>query len=162
MLQLEAWKDVKRIASFRLGQRAVSNDLSRKVATVNLCIALKALEDDKFKDLLAEVDWSSSLPEFKLAVAVLRDDIVGSVEAMKKVGKEGELLNEVSYYSWPLFRNFRLTKEFQEAFQEIYGRPFVELAEQAIDAEIKAPSEVEQTVPVELMDSEAEQSPPAT
>lgn len=151
MLQAEEWADVERLAHFRIGQRNTSTDLSKKIATINLCIALKASGNQRYKELIKTLDWSSSLPEFKLAVAVLLDDSVAAVGWMKKVGKEGELLNEVAYYSWPLFRDFRLTQDFLKAFEEIYERPFAELAGQAIDAEMKAP--LPERSPVDLAEA---------
>ena len=42
---------------------------------------------------------------------------------MSLTGKNN-IIPEEAFRDWPLFREFRRTREFSEAFAEIYGRPF--------------------------------------
>ncbi|WP_156968980.1 hypothetical protein [Arenimonas metalli] len=127
--------DVIRIADFRINQRNNSSDLSKKIATINLCIALKGSGSDAYKQKLEAVDWSSSLPEFKLACAVLECRWGDSVELMHRIGMKGEILNELSYHAWPLFREFRGERQFLDNYALIYGRPFERAAEDVLGEE---------------------------
>lgn len=40
---------------------------------------------------------------------------------MKKLGKQGELVTEMAYHDWPLFREFRDRREFFESYEAVYG-----------------------------------------
>jgi hypothetical protein len=44
---------------------------------------------------------------------------------MKKIGKEGELIKEQAYHTWPLFKAFRTSPQFLKTYEEVYGRPFI-------------------------------------
>jgi len=75
--------------------------------------------------LLDAKDWGPLCTDFKLAVAILKDNYVEAANLMKKIGKEGEYVNEQAYHEWPLLRQFKESKEFQDAYNEIYGYAFV-------------------------------------
>lgn len=136
MLQAERWNDAARIAIFRIGQKTSSSDLSKKMATINLAIAKKFSGDD-YVSIIDDVDWSSALPEFKMAIAVLRDDYKEAASIMRMIGGHGELVTEMYYHSWPLFKEFRLSKEFLECYEEIYHKPFKDTGEQVVNNEAK-------------------------
>ena len=70
------------------------------------------------------------MPEFRLAVAVLKDDFEGAGQILRKIGKSGEILNQWGYYNWPLFNKFRDREEFYKIYEEIYGEPYREVAEE--------------------------------
>jgi hypothetical protein len=134
-LQAEQWTDARRVAEFRVAQKKTSSDLSQKMAIVNLAIAHKFSGSDKYKGLLKKIDWSSSAPEFKMASAVLLDDFDSAGRIMQAIGKEGELVTESAYHSWPLFKHFRESDIFLNSYLEIYGRAFVGQAEKQIEGD---------------------------
>ena len=40
---------------------------------------------------------------------------------MEKIGEKSEMINEMSYHEWPLFREFREQQEFFDGYQNVYG-----------------------------------------
>lgn len=92
-LLLEHWNRAIIFGHFAQSEmiRKTSSDIDRKVATVNLAIALKfsGKNDDSLR-LLSETDWSSALPELKLANAVLHDEFEAAAKIMLMIGKRGE------------------------------------------------------------------------
>ena len=75
------------------------------------------------------------IPDFKLALAVLKEDDDKAIELMKLIGKQGEMITELAYHEWPLFREFRDKDCFLNTYKDIYGYPYVdklsELAEES-------------------------------
>jgi hypothetical protein len=65
-------------------------------------------------------DWSATGDAFRLAAAVLKDQYETAATLMRKIGDSGYPHKE-HYKTWPLFKQFRKTKEFEGAFQEIFG-----------------------------------------
>ncbi|MDO8251019.1 MAG: hypothetical protein Q7T78_15050 [Rhodoferax sp.] len=125
-LSHELWERAETFGEFAVSQKAVSSDKQKRLFIINYAIALKNLErQEKVTSLLSQHDWSASIPEFRLAEAVLLNRTDDAVAVMIRIGKEGELLKESAYQTWPLFISFRETENFQEAYATIYGYPFV-------------------------------------
>lgn len=61
---------------------------------------------------------------------------------MCEIGDSSSAVSETDYHSWPLFRKFRLTREFESAYGEIFGHSFSEQVEESAD---KAVSEARET-----------------
>ena len=94
---------------------------------INYCIALIALGEDKASlNLLKRKDWSAVSLDFRLAYSVITKDWSEAQKFMLKLGREGELVNEMSYHDWPLFRQFRETTEFYEGYSEVFGYRYSE------------------------------------
>lgn len=45
---------------------------------------------------------------------------------MLEIGQKGEIVDCQGYIEWPIFRDFRKTKQFRDAFKEVFGVPFEE------------------------------------
>jgi hypothetical protein len=131
----DLWDRAETFAEFAVSQKVASDDRTRRLFIINYAIALKNLgRQDNVVRLLSQHDWSASIPEFRLAEAVLLDRNDDAVAVMMRIGKEGELLKESAYHTWPLFGDFRGTDKFQEAYAEIYGYLFVtKLKTEALD-----------------------------
>jgi len=71
--------------------------------------------------VLDKKDWSATTYDFKLAYAVLTESYSDAYKLMEKIGKKGELINELSYHDWPLFREFRDREEFFDGYLAVYG-----------------------------------------
>lgn len=124
-----------------------SSDLYKKMATVNLAIALKCSgEPQEAKALLDQSDWSGSLNEFKLAEAILNERFEDAVSVMKRIGKAGEILDEAGYHTWPLFRDFRKHESFHQAYEDIYGYSFATKLQSTADKEEQRVSKIIQDV----------------
>jgi hypothetical protein len=91
---------------------------------LNQAIALKGLDEDKkMSSLLESVEWSVLAEKFQLAVAVLKEDWAVASQLMVKIGDKGDI-NRHYYHEWPLFRWFRRTEEFKEAYENVFGEEY--------------------------------------
>ncbi|HEY0144456.1 MAG TPA: hypothetical protein VGF48_26465 [Thermoanaerobaculia bacterium] len=134
-LQFGEWSWASIIGEFALGQKKWSEEQARRIAVVNQAIALKfGGSNQAAVTLLDSFDWSASLPEFKLANAVLREQFDLAAEVMLRIGDNGELVEQSAYLDWPLFRDFRGTRQFAAAYESIYGEPFVVAVDSSLDA----------------------------
>lgn len=125
-LQYREWPWARTLARFHLSQRKLSDDLQRRMVIINLAIALKfGKQPDEARAELARHDWSATLPEFRLAISVLENNFTRAAAQMVGIGKEGESIKRHAYLTWPLFREFRASQEFLEAFERVYGCAFI-------------------------------------
>lgn len=121
-LHMEHWGNAISISRFAQGLPKISTDKMERIFSANHAIALCAINKRKeAKAILDRKDWSATTHDFKLAYAILTGDYAKAKEIMCKLGKEGELINELSYHDWPLFREFRDSKEFFSGYEEVYG-----------------------------------------
>jgi hypothetical protein len=110
-----------------------STDAIRKTNALNLAQAYKWIGQEQEALRICEGDWSSSSNELKLGVAVLKDDFDKAAQIMKNIGDEG-IPSKADYNSWPIFQAFRKTRQFQDAYKEIFGDQFVPLQATSVDA----------------------------
>jgi len=98
---------------------------NRRMNLINLAIAYAySGEQLKSLEILQNEDWSACQDQFKLAVAVLKHDYTEAVKLMKHIGAEGEI-SKAEYSSWPLFKEFRKSKEFLDAYKKLFGKEFI-------------------------------------
>ena len=82
--------------------------------------------DGDCKALIDTIDWSAKGHKYNLAKLVLLDDYDEVAHLMKAIGPNGEV-DKVSYTNWPLFKEFRKTKVFHKAFEDVFGeKPQIE------------------------------------
>lgn len=126
-LLLQEWDWAAMIGEFAAGLPRHSDEQSRLIALINWAIAERfGGRVEHANALLGAQDWSATLPEFKLAVAVLSNRYDEAAEHMRRIGPKGEILREASYHAWPLLRDFRGTQQFLDAYESVYGYPFVQ------------------------------------
>jgi hypothetical protein len=122
------WKFVSSLKAFALSDPMCKgiSDMHRRIRLVNIAIAAKFSKDEATcASLLGSIDWSASVRDFKLAVAVLKDDFEEAASLMVSIGKSGEIISQESYHAWPLFSRFREDRRFAEAYVQVYGEAFV-------------------------------------
>ncbi|QBQ54783.1 hypothetical protein [Nitrosococcus wardiae] len=142
-LHMEHWGNAISISEFSQGLPKMSTDQMERIFAVNYAIALRAVDKRKqAKDILDKKDWSATTYDFKLAYSILTDDYAEAEKIMYKLGKEGELINEFSYHDWPLFREFRDSKEFFSGYEKVYGYRYSSKLSQIAESK---KAEVEQT-----------------
>lgn len=109
------------------------------IFTINKALAYY-LSDKKedAKKILSKHDWSATSDKFKLALAVLNEDNKKALEVMKTIGSSNESITKEAYQEWPLFTEFRKSKDFKKMYKEIFKEDllFVE----------KKPKELEEIV----------------
>lgn len=125
LLNLEEWSLATIIGEFAVNLPRPKLDIQRRISRINYAQAVKWAGDHVGAlKILDEVDWSASIRDLRLGVEVLRENYDNATSLMRQIGKEGELIVEVGYRTWPVFREFRKTPQFAVAFEEIYGQPF--------------------------------------
>jgi hypothetical protein len=101
-----------------------SNDQQRLILVVNRAQAYKwSGKLTESQAILDEEDWTARGIEFKLSASVLRDDFTLAAKIMREIGPSS-FPTKSDYGEWPLFRDFRKSKEFLEAFLEIFKEKF--------------------------------------
>lgn len=127
LLQNERWDRAIEAGEFAFKQKNHSSRERQKIITVNYCIALKFGEHNSASQkILEQEDWSDAMEDFQLAKCVLLEDFDTASEIMRKIGREGKMVTERNYHTWPLFREFRGSDTFRKAYLEIYGKEFTE------------------------------------
>jgi len=125
-LEREKWNLTLIFGEFSINQKKVGKELSKRIDIINYSIALKySGQEDKVKPFLSKYDWSACINDLKLAEAVMLGNYDEAEEIMIKIGKHGELVSRTGYHIWPLFRDFRATKQFIQAYQKVYDVPFL-------------------------------------
>jgi hypothetical protein len=105
-------------------------------------------ENDKAQKILDNEDWSLCSKDFLLCLSVLRDQYDQAASIMRELGKNGDI-DRAEYATWPIFKEFRKSPEFEKAYTEIYGENFTistTTEEVALDVNTQPPSD-EQPVP---------------
>jgi len=121
-LHMEQWRKAIPLSKFALNLPEHSGDQILRMLHVNYAIALKSIGETKAaKSILDRKDWGAVSYDFRLAYAVLTEDYQNAKILMSKIGSDGELIREMAYHDWPLFREFRETTEFLEGYENVYG-----------------------------------------
>jgi len=139
LLSKEWWKHGAEFGKFGLSEPMMrkSTDIDKRIRVINTAIGLKNREKlDEVKKTLHSMDWTASIRDFQLAIHVLSDDYKSAGEVMRSIGKKGEIVEQIAYHTWPLFFKFRDSSEFQKAYEEIYGIPFIEGATKGAQADV--------------------------
>lgn len=104
--------------------KTYSSEQSRRIFVVNRAQAYKWLGvADEARKIMDAEDWTASSDDFRMADLVLRDKFEDAGELMRKIGGSGDV-SRMDYANWPLFREFRKSNEFADAFREVFGEPF--------------------------------------
>ena len=125
LVRTDAYTAAQRLGTFALNSlKKHPNEETTRMILVNTAQAFKWDEQpEKCRDLLDSQDWRASSDNFKLAVAVLRDDYVTAIKTMRQLGKGSETVPEEAYKTWPLFREARRREDFLATYAEIFGHP---------------------------------------
>lgn len=149
-LHMENWKKAISLSKFALNLPKHSEEQMVRMFHVNYAIALKSIGEAKAaKGVLDKKDWSAVSFDFRLAYAVLSNDFEVAKTLMQRIGPRGDLVTEMAYHDWPLFREFRETREFSEGYEEVYGyRYATKLTLLALDQSVDV-IEAAATIPVD-------------
>jgi hypothetical protein len=137
------WGLATRLAEFSLTKEMTrdADDLGVKVRCVNHAIGLyRTGQKDACASFLASKDWSACLPDFKLAVAVLSDNVAEACKIILDIGKESTLVRQSVYHEWPLFIDFKELPEFLEVYEKVYGAPFNSTQGEELSVSTSAPA----------------------
>jgi len=101
------------------------NQADRKIFVVNKALAFYLSGDKDTTIRILDAEDFTIGKEFKLAVAVLKDDFELAKNLMIKIGDEDEVFSKESYQEFPLFKIFRETDEFKYAFKKVFKEDFI-------------------------------------
>ena len=127
-LEEKRWQVAAELGDFALTEPMRKNvsEIDYRIRVINVAIALKFSEQEEpARKLLGTLDWSASYRDFKLALYVLEDQFDEAVSLMLSIGKSGEILQQHSYHTWPLFHKFRERPEFYATYEKIYSEPYL-------------------------------------
>ena len=119
----------QRLLTFAVSSfKKFAHEKYRRMFVVNLAQTYKWMNDDKkCAEIMDAEDWTASDESFRLAHAVLRDDIENSVRIMRQIGAEHDEIDAVAYRDWPLFREIRKEELFRTTYQDIFGAPLEQI-----------------------------------
>jgi hypothetical protein len=102
-----------------------SSDQLKRMLTINRALAMKfGKAQDKANKLIDSVDWSSSDKEFKLAVAIIKNNLKEATNIMIEMGPTDKM--KMAYKKeWPLFKEFKKTALFRKTYKEIFKESFI-------------------------------------
>lgn len=80
-------------------------------------------QQEKLEDMLCQMDCSALSSKYRLAKAVLLDEFDEAANEMVSIGSS-EKACKIAYKEWPLFREFRKSAEFADAYERVFGHPF--------------------------------------
>ncbi|QDT66372.1 hypothetical protein [Calycomorphotria hydatis] len=76
--------------------------------------------------ILSDVDTTAAADVYKMVVAVLKDDFEKACKYMKRIGANGDV-KKSEYRDWPVYKEFRESKEFLECYKEVFDEEFSKL-----------------------------------
>jgi hypothetical protein len=90
-----------------------------RTMVINLAQCLKRLgQEQDCRDLVKRFDWSATSPLYNLCIAVPNDDFAASKKLMR-IALHAEAINKRDVETWPLFREFRKSREYEELQMEM-------------------------------------------
>ena len=110
------------------------SDYFRRALVVNRAQAyLWDGKRDEAQRVLDAEDWSAVNDEFQVCVASLRNNIPEVIRFIKALGPSSRPGKD-GYRGWPVFRELRKTKEFHEAFLDVFGEPLATVTVDGVDS----------------------------
>jgi hypothetical protein len=114
----------KTLLDFAVGLKRWHSDVYRRMFIVNRAQAYKfAGNEEHAQMILDEEDWSSSSKRFLVCVATLRNSYAEASSLLRELGRSNEVRKE-EFAAWPIFKEFRKTSEFKQAYRETFDEEF--------------------------------------
>ena len=124
LMKNEDYQLAERLLAYGLSHTSGGEDLIRRMMAVNYANAIKmGGNKEKAIQQLDALDWSATSRKFQISGAAVKDDLKTVLELMPIVAKKD--IDEEDFRTWPVFRNARGEKEFQEKFRDIFGSELI-------------------------------------
>lgn len=127
LLTLEQWEISRRLFAFALSwpDKFIPKDEYRRYYVINEALALNHLgRHEEALSLVSKYDWSSQSDKLLLAVSIIRHKWTVAEKIMLNM-KGNKTFSEDDYRTWPIFKEFRSTKEFRNAYSKLYDKRYV-------------------------------------
>ncbi len=106
------------------------NDELKIVLQINKILTHKLIGNkEKVKELVNSIDWSALHPRYKLAKEILLNNYLDALKSMIILGSKDLWIDKAAYERWPLFADFRNTKEFHTGYKKVFGKKFIKIKE---------------------------------
>ncbi|HEY5382728.1 MAG TPA: hypothetical protein VIJ65_10755 [Acidobacteriaceae bacterium] len=129
LLLREDYRLARNIADFSASLRNLASDRNKRLLAINQAQAYKwSGKEAEAKEIVDQMDWSSTSANFKMAVALIRDDIATAARTINIVPSEEDDEDAVSaeaYRTWPIFKAARKEQAFLAAFERKFGEPLI-------------------------------------
>jgi hypothetical protein len=128
LIRDEKYDVAQNLLDFGSAYKKFGSETVRRTIILNRAQAYKwGAQNEKATEILAAEDWTASNEKFRLANAVLSDHWDEAAGIMRSLGVGGPP-TKGDYKEWPIFKQFRTTKQFAAAYKDIFAEPFVEVA----------------------------------
>jgi hypothetical protein len=116
LIRDEKYAVARTLLDFASQFKAFGSETIRKICILNRAQAYKwSGQDKRAKEILAAEDWEAANEKLQLGAAVLNDDFKGASRLMKHIGAS-DAPSKGDYKEWPIFKMFRTSPEFAEAY----------------------------------------------
>lgn len=114
------------IIDFALSNKSWAKEINNAlqlVFRVNKALAfhLRGMQEE-CNSIVNTMDLTAAEPKYHLAAAVLKKEYEDAYDIMGRIGRDEEM--KMCYKIWPLFKNVRSEKAFEQKFKEIYDEDF--------------------------------------
>jgi hypothetical protein len=118
------YKLAEGILNYGISQTGRHKDSVRRMMVVNYANAIKQ-GGDKARAIqeLDKFDWTATSRKFQISVAAVKDDLATVLRLMPAVAKAD--IDESEFRTWPVFRDIRAEKSFQEKFRTLFGSELI-------------------------------------
>lgn len=110
------------VSKFAIGDAFKRNNKDKTFIELNLAQAYKwSGKEKECKAILQNLDTSAMNIDLQIPKKVLEEEYDEVYSMMKDLGKGSKILTKESYREWPIFRDIRKQKEFEDTFEIIFG-----------------------------------------
>jgi len=78
--------------------------------------------------LLEQEQWNAKGEIFQMCASILRNEFSGAISLMPSLSKSPSMRPDY-YRDWPIFREIRKSRQFQEAYKDVYGNELLIIEE---------------------------------
>lgn len=110
------------VSKFAIGDAFKRNNKDKTFIELNLAQAYKwSGKEKECKAILQNLDTSAMNIDLQIPKKVLEEEYDEVYSMMKDLGKGSKILTKEAYREWPIFRDIRKQKEFEDTFEIIFG-----------------------------------------
>ena len=110
------------VSKFAINNAFKRTNKDKTFIELNLAQAYKWSGNEKeCKAVLQDLDTSAMNIDLQIPKKVLEEEYDEDYSMMKDLGKGSKILTKEAYREWPIFRKIRKQKEFEDAFEAIFG-----------------------------------------
>ena len=104
-------------------------------------------------DILKKEDWSAFTNELLIPRYALEDNYTEVYKRMRELGNCNQHITISAYREWPIFKDLRKEKEFEQVFAEIFGEELCDIN----DLELQSTREINEEISPFYLSKEAEE-----